>query len=205
MTADLDSTSTTAARLDVLAHDLRNRLNVLSTGVQLLADDSTEPLAEEVRVASRDLGALIDRLVEGARAEVGEGLDPEAVDVEALVGSGIRRALRDWGAEVEGEALGAVWGTAATFGPGAERVVADAVARCAWEGTRAIVECPEPLVVTVRSGPPMAPTRPTPKRSERVVLAELMASIADGAGIALDDDPATSVSIELRFAPSPTP
>jgi len=196
----LTQTSVVAGALDALAHDLRNRVNVVVTGARLAADDRTDPLAVEVLDATRQLGALVDRCIEVARIEIGsDPRDREDVALELIVRAAVRRAARDWGVEVGPSATMTIATTAhvATIAAIAERVLADAIALMCWTHgsvTLTVADC----VVTVQgAGAADTPPSALPNTREREVLRNLARASAQGASI--DITSATADAMSLAF------
>ncbi|HYP89275.1 MAG TPA: hybrid sensor histidine kinase/response regulator [Polyangiaceae bacterium] len=75
----------------ILSHDLRNPLNAVLTGAELLLRVSNEPsthgVAERIRSSGRRMAGLVSDVLDMARSRVGGGitLSPEPVDLAELI------------------------------------------------------------------------------------------------------------------------
>jgi signal transduction histidine kinase len=75
----------------ILSHDLRNPLNAVLTGAELLLrtnkDETTRKIAERIRSSGRRMGGLVSDVLDMARSRVGNGiaLNPEHLNLAELV------------------------------------------------------------------------------------------------------------------------
>lgn len=125
------SSDLTALWLSRQAHDLRNRIGVVSAGTSLLDDHE---FARDMREASATLARVVERLVTVARIERGEPQDDATMTIAELVQHAVRRARRE-GSTVESCQLTGMADAQVTLcGVWAERLLADIVHTLASPG-----------------------------------------------------------------------
>jgi signal transduction histidine kinase len=177
---------TVAAMVAGLAHDLRNRTNVLLSGLRLMVDqDDVDPLGAEVLDQARGLAVLLDRAIELATLEAGTAPTVEPIHLAELAELGARRARREWGASADAVVHGPLPGEAATSIRHAERVIADAIAACMLDGRSAAVELASDGGLVVR---PDATARSAPaiRRGEREALSTITDQLAARCDVRLE-------------------
>jgi two-component system, sensor histidine kinase and response regulator len=91
----------------ILSHDLRNPLNAVLTGAELLlrvsSEQSTLGVAERIRSSGRRMAGLVSDVLDMARSRVGGGisLSPEPVDLAELIRRVVAEHQTDAGIRVE--------------------------------------------------------------------------------------------------------
>jgi len=91
----------------ILSHDLRNPLNAVLTGAELLLRVSSEPstrgVAERIRSSGRRMAGLVSDVLDMARSRVGGGISPTLgpVDLGELIQRVVAEHQTDAGIQVE--------------------------------------------------------------------------------------------------------
>lgn len=86
--------SGTASALDALAHDVRNELNVVGGGLQLLDLDDAE-IVREVVASAGSLARVLERLIVSARVEIGRVPRTARTSATDALRLATRRAVRE--------------------------------------------------------------------------------------------------------------
>ncbi|MEO6866838.1 MAG: hypothetical protein ABI200_02335 [Gaiellales bacterium] len=134
--------SSTARELDAQAHALRNQLNTVTMAAGLVSD---EELGRELRLVAGDLVRSIDRLVVGARIELGRAPAIVELPIDELFGLAERRARRERGGEPTGVVVAGAAVTTSVRVPGiwAERLLTDLLHALAAAGASLQLELAE--------------------------------------------------------------
>jgi hypothetical protein len=184
------------AALDLIAHDLRNEVNLLVSGSTLVASASAaDDLAEigaDMVPAARSLSFWIDQLIEAARAEVRSTPPPEPLGLGDIVQRARQRADRARpGLEVELADFGdSVVTTRAGY---AERVLASAILHVGEHGGAIQVNRNGGAAeVTVSSDAIPTVSR---KLGGQMLIIECLATVAD----MVVEHPKDAACIRLRF------
>ena len=91
----------------ILSHDLRNPLNAVLTGAEVLLrtsqEESTRKIAERIRSSGQRMGGLVNDVLDMARSRVGGGivLNKEPLDLGELAQRLVAEHHRDGGIELE--------------------------------------------------------------------------------------------------------
>lgn len=93
--------SQTVNILASLAHDLRNTINVVRGGSQLLALDSVDSIAAETAQSAASLALMMDRLISSAKRETSLSNSLTTISIEEVVRSAAKRVKRDYGVSID--------------------------------------------------------------------------------------------------------